>query len=287
MQAEALSIGAVERDTGIARDTLRVWERRYGFPEPVRNQKGERVYPLDQLRKLQQIRRLMDQGHRPGKIVSLSDDDLRQLESTLESQQQVSAHVRELVVVLQETDGSGLDPCFDRLYKDQGMDSFIIDTIVPLLRHVGELWARGKLQIFEEHFLTIAISRFLQSKITTLQNYAGRPRVLLATLPGEEHSLGLLMVASMLSAHGISVTNLGTQVPMNQIIHATDRYEVDVVGLTFSAAYQYDHIRDNVTELRDSIDEGIDVWIGGEGSRRLRKLPAGVTKFTRLDKLPM
>ena len=30
------SIGVVERDTGIDRDTLRVWERRYGFPEPVR-----------------------------------------------------------------------------------------------------------------------------------------------------------------------------------------------------------------------------------------------------------
>jgi DNA-binding transcriptional MerR regulator len=31
------SIGVIERDTGIGRDTLRVWERRYGFPDPVRN----------------------------------------------------------------------------------------------------------------------------------------------------------------------------------------------------------------------------------------------------------
>ena len=29
-------IGAVERDTGIGRDTLRIWERRYGFPVPER-----------------------------------------------------------------------------------------------------------------------------------------------------------------------------------------------------------------------------------------------------------
>jgi len=42
------AIGSVERDTGIGRDTLRVWERRYGFPSPERNNKGERVYTADQ-----------------------------------------------------------------------------------------------------------------------------------------------------------------------------------------------------------------------------------------------
>ena len=28
-----LSIAAVERETGLGKDTLRAWERRYGFPE--------------------------------------------------------------------------------------------------------------------------------------------------------------------------------------------------------------------------------------------------------------
>jgi DNA-binding transcriptional MerR regulator len=39
------SIAAVERDTGIGKDTLRVWERRYGFPQPGRDSFGERSYP--------------------------------------------------------------------------------------------------------------------------------------------------------------------------------------------------------------------------------------------------
>ena len=43
------SICVVERDTGIGRDTLRVWDRRYGFPEPVRSEKGERKYSEKQL----------------------------------------------------------------------------------------------------------------------------------------------------------------------------------------------------------------------------------------------
>jgi len=31
------NISAVERDTGLSKDTLRVWERRYGFPKPLRD----------------------------------------------------------------------------------------------------------------------------------------------------------------------------------------------------------------------------------------------------------
>jgi len=45
------AIGTVKRDTGIGRDT-RIWERRYGFPTPERNDKGERVYSAEQIRRL-------------------------------------------------------------------------------------------------------------------------------------------------------------------------------------------------------------------------------------------
>ena len=69
-----LGISAVERDTGLSKDTLRVWERRYGFPRPVRDALGERTYPVEQVDRLRLIRRLMDAGHRPGKVVGLPVD---------------------------------------------------------------------------------------------------------------------------------------------------------------------------------------------------------------------
>src|SRR5512139_2290162 len=74
-----LPIAAVERDTGLSKDTLRVWERRYGFPRPIRDSNGERVYPSDQVDKLRLLKRLMDQGHRPGKIAERSIEQLRAL----------------------------------------------------------------------------------------------------------------------------------------------------------------------------------------------------------------
>ena len=283
------SIGAVERDTGIGRDTLRVWERRYGFPEPVRSEKGERKYSEKQLRQLQRIRRLLDQGMRPGKLLPLGQEGLDELEASLQSGQpmQLEQTVSELIEAIHSTDAELLESLLQEQYQQQGMQGFILKTVVPLLNTVGEFWACGKLQIFQEHFLSQQLIRFLNTEIVRLQRHARKPRVLLATLPGEEHMLGLLMVAAMLSSHGVSTINIGAEVPMDQIGHAVAQFNVDIVGITFSGAYQYKNIRPHLIELRELIPDDIEIWTGGEGVRRLRKLPVGITKFSTLEKLPL
>jgi len=283
------SIGVVERDTGIGRDTLRVWERRYGFPEPVRSEKGERKYSEKQLRQLQRIRRLLDQGMRPGKLLPLGEEGLDELEASLQSEHpvQMEKTVSELIEAIHSADAELLESLLQRQYQQLGMQGFILDTVVPLLNTVGEFWARGKLQIFQEHFLSQQLIRFLNTEIAKLQRHARKPRVLLATLPGEEHTLGLLMVAAMLSSHGVSTINIGAEVPMDQIGHAVEQFNVDIVGITFSGAYQYKNIRPHLIELRELIADDIEIWTGGEGVRRLRKLPVGITKFSTLEKLPL
>ena len=286
MNYEYLSIGAVERDSGIARDTLRIWERRYGFPEPLRNDKGERMYPEGQLRRLQRIRRLLDQGFRPGKVVLLNDADLDLLEAELYPDDSTNESIEHIMHVLQSSDGSELEETLSQIYQQQGMEAFVTETVVPLLYTVGERWAKGKLQIFEEHLMSEVLTRFLNREISSLQKNTRKPRVLLATLPGEEHTLGLLMFAALLSARNINVTNLGGEVPLDQIVLAVDRLNADVLGLTFSGAYKYENIRSNMNQLRDSIPENVDLWLGGEGVKRMRKLPSGVTRFTSFDKLP-
>lgn len=286
MNSECMSIGSVERDTGIARDTLRIWERRYGFPTPIRNDKGERMYPEAQLRRLQRIRRLLDQGFRPGRVVVLTDSELDLLEADLCPETPSNDVIDKILAVLQDTDAVELESVLSAVYQQQGMQRFIIDTVVPLLHTVGQRWASGRLQIFEEHLLSEVLTRFINTEISAIQKTAKKPRVLLATLPGEEHSLGLLMVSALLSAHDISVFNLGAEVPLDQLVSAVDRFDADVLGVTFSGSYQYESIRGSLIELRDSIAENVDIWAGGEGIRRLRKLPKGVTKFSSLEKLP-
>ncbi len=68
-QGLILNISAVERETGLSKDVLRMWERRYGFPKPGRDDNGERQYTPADVGKLRAMKRLMDIGVRPGKIV--------------------------------------------------------------------------------------------------------------------------------------------------------------------------------------------------------------------------
>ena len=91
----------------------------------------------------------------------------------------------------------------------------------------------------------------------------------------------------LFSSHGISAINLGGEVPMDQISQAVQQFRADIVGITFSGAYQYQNIRPHLLELRGLIPEDVEIWAGGEGVRRLRKLPEGVTKFRSLEKLPV
>ncbi len=286
-EKEQYSIGMVERDTGIGRDTLRVWERRYGFPEPSRNAKGERMYSENQLRRLQRIRRLLDQGLRPGKLLPLDPVALDALEANMQAQlsRPVNDTVCQLLDAIFAADPQELSRLFHHFYQQQGMQEFILHTVAPLLKATGEDWARGRLQIFQEHLLAEQLRRFLKAQIAH-QDITNSLTVMLATLPGESHTLGLLMVEALLAAKGIAAINLGSEVPMDQIQSAVHHFNVDILGITFSASYPYKHIRPHLRELREMINDEVVIWIGGEGAHGLRKLPNGVMKYSSLDKLP-
>lgn len=79
MSNSTFNIAAVERDTGLSKDVLRMWERRYGFPVPDRDSNGERCYPTEQVERLRVIKRLMDSGHRPGKLLAMPPEALAEL----------------------------------------------------------------------------------------------------------------------------------------------------------------------------------------------------------------
>lgn len=293
-QEETFSIGTVERDTGISRDTLRIWERRYGYPQPLRNAKGERIYPESQLRHLQKLRRFLDQGMRPGKLLRLTEDEFMALEEKFAGEHSLtlsgSAPEAPLVVAcltaVQQLDEQALLDALELAHQQYGMADFIRQLAAPCVTAVGEAWAKGNIEVYQEHFFTQIMTQFLNIEIAKMRNGVSRPLVLLGSLPSELHTLGLSMTAAMLACHGLASIQLGGSMPVDQLSKAAQEFNVDIVGVSFSSAYVYGTIRNDIQELRDSVPADIEVWVGGEGVRKLRKLPAGVSKFTDFDKLP-
>src|ERR1700730_7220139 len=77
--ATGIGIGAIAHDVGLTNDTVRVGERRYGFPQPWRAPGGEGLYPQEQVTKLRLVKRLLDAGHRPSKVLPQSITRLQPL----------------------------------------------------------------------------------------------------------------------------------------------------------------------------------------------------------------
>ena len=65
-----LSIGTLSSATGVPVDTLRTWERRYGFPVPTTRTGGShRRYAAETIVQVRLIVRALELGHRPSAVV--------------------------------------------------------------------------------------------------------------------------------------------------------------------------------------------------------------------------
>jgi methylmalonyl-CoA mutase cobalamin-binding subunit/DNA-binding transcriptional MerR regulator len=280
-----LGISAVERDTGLSKDVLRMWERRYGFPSPMRDRHGERMYSAGEIAKLRAIRRLMDRGHRPGKIIALELPDLHALGAAPTTRSEQDADLQEILALIGGHQLPELRQRLSRRLMKQGLQRFVLDSVAPLTTAVGEAWARGEFAVFEEHLYTEQVQSLLRSAIATVQAHGKAPRVLLTSFPTEQHSLGLLMVESLLACEGATCIPLGAQMPVEEIVRAVAAHGADAVALSFSAAYPERQVAPGLRTLRASLPGDIDIWAGGACVRRLRKGIDGVNLVRSLEQV--
>jgi len=274
-----LNISAAERETGLSKDVLRMWERRYAFPKPSRDENGERQYSIGDVGKLRAIKRLMDVGMRPGKIIALSNEELNAMALARAGKGRdiaTPALEGDVLMLLKTHDVTGLQHALATLLMREGLQNFVRETITPLNRAIGDAWMRGELQVFEEHLYTEQLQAALRTAINTFPRQAGIPRVLLTTLPSEQHGLGLLLVEALLVPEGVQCISLGPQTPLDDIRRAALAHKAHIVALSFSAAFPLRQATDGLSTLRRQLPASIHVWAGGEMTRRVRKTLPGV-----------
>lgn len=275
----SFSIAAVERDTGLPKDTLRVWEKRYNFPQPERDNFGERIYSLEQVEKLRVIKRLLDCGHRPGKIIALTVDELAKLAEVSNAGARVSVasdNLDELngyLDLIKRHDAEEFRQAMSRLALTMGLRRFVVEVVAPLNAMVGDAWARGYFEIFEEHIYTETIQIVLRNSLNTIPSTRKGPRVLLTTLPNEVHGLGLLMAECIFSMEGAQCVSLGTQTPIYDIVLAARAQNIDIVALSFSVLQGSPAVLEAIAELREKLPPLVEIWCGG-ASAALRKKPS-------------
>ncbi len=285
-----MNIAAVERDTGLSKDTLRVWERRYGFPAPLRDSAGQRVYTVDDVEKLRVAKRLLDHGYRPGKILGYSAERMLQIADSAAPRPDVRADtpregaaVDALLGLIQTHRVEELRRQLGQSLLRLGLGRFIAEVVAPLNTRVGDAWSRGRLEIFEEHLYTECIQGILRNAISGIPRPGvDPPRVMLTTFPRESHGLGLLMAEAFFALEGCGCISLGVQTPVPDIVRAAALKKADIVALSFSDAVNANQAGEGVEQLRALLPATTELWIGGSCPLPERRLQEGVERLRLL-----
>lgn len=290
-QFKLWGIAEVERHTGLGKDTLRVWERRYGFPSPGRDDQSQRFYTQPEVERLRVIATLLRAGHRPGRVVTLEHTALLALldadsSDPVATAEPPSAHqplIDAAFEAICRHDGLALRRHLQQALSRFGVGTAVVDVVAPLTTRVGRAWIEGQIRVAGEHLYTEMVHGVLRQSLLALPEPDIRTarRVLLTTLPGEPHGLGLLMAEAMCTLEGASCVNLGVQTPVDEIVAAAQWHRADVVGLSATGTLPTRWLREGLTQLRNRLPAHTAVWLGGAASAGPRGV-RGVQRVTDL-----
>jgi len=273
-----ISIGELARLTGITTHTLRVWEKRYGTPRSQRLPSGHRRYPKEDVPRLRAIVKALDSGYRASKVVSGTLEELHSLmglkpliDSNQKSTEENDNSSNELLVErwvkgIHEYDDDCLLQGFHEQWNKSGPLKFIIDCIVPLIERIGKGWESGELSIPQEHFATECIDGFLTSKWRQLNSRKAGWSILMATLPGEKHNLGLLMSAVVASLSGAKIIYLGLDTPLEDIISTANNFEPKLLCFSISCGQKVLDTEDCLLKIRSEVKKKVTIISGGKGT---------------------
>lgn len=277
------TIRVVATRTGIAMDTLRVWERRYGFPTPRRREgSNRRLYDEADVEKLVAISRALDRGYRVGDVVDKSLAELTTLSGALPDPDASAtlSSVDEIVGMLERDDVVALEAELRRLAAALGPRRFVVDVAQPFAVAVGAAWESGRIAVRHEHVATECLTTQLRVLLAGYQDVDARPRVVLTTLPGEPHLLALEMVALYLAVSGAKPRLLGASTPPSEIVDGVRAFQGDVVGITVGPTADRDEARRGIAALSRGLAGRVPLWVGGSGATRLGLEPEVATVVT-------
>ncbi len=137
----------------------------------------------------------------------------------------------------------------------------------PALAEVGRLWLLGEVTIAEEHFATATTGLAIASLYPSLPRRAKTARtVVTVAVEGDQHEIGIRMVADHFTMDGWRVVHLGASIPAADLRQGIIDFGADLLAVSVSLANYIGHVEALITELRsDPTTQGVKVIVGGRG----------------------
>ncbi|MEU3748484.1 MULTISPECIES: MerR family transcriptional regulator [Streptomyces] len=237
-----VTTGAVARRLGVSPTTLRSWDQRYGIGPAAREDGRHRRWSPADIAVLEAMCRLTTSGVPPAEAarVALADAGHR---PSLARAPGVAApasapgsgnglplggvqrEFRGLARAAVRLDSPTMDTLLRELVAAHGLVTSWEEVMAPTLHAVGRKWESSNDRYVEvEHLLSWHISTTLRQVAAAARPHpAGSPPVLLACVPGEQHTLSLEALAAGLAGQGLPFRMFGAAVPAEALDAAVRR----------------------------------------------------------------
>ncbi|MBU4263592.1 MAG: cobalamin B12-binding domain-containing protein [Proteobacteria bacterium] len=246
-------IGTLAKKSGYSPNLLRVWEKRYGFLQPLRGSGGQRLYPEEDLNLLRVIRSELEKGRSIGELALLGRAQLllasgmpvagsgpaRQPQHGFGEQGEYGDFIGPIVEAAVALDLTALTRSLDAAFSRLSPDVVVHKVIATAMERIGDEWMKGTVTVAGEHM----VSSLIEYRLRNLLEASG-PRmvasptqspVICACFPGEEHRIGLLSVAYCLARQGLTVLYLGASLPFSALEVSIHQLGVGSVWLSVTS----------------------------------------------------
>lgn len=313
------TIRAASALTGVNPNTLRAWERRYGIVEPERTPKGYRLYSETDVQRLRLIQRALQRGISVGRVKEhLHDtDSFQKLLAELDARVEPSPAARTVEVSLAACglagkttitlpargprgaqhslaqfadriekaairfDRTSLERTFSRATGTYSLREAFYQALAPALARVGERYLKDLGSVAEEHFLTAFAREKLAAALAGLRPLHQQPRVLCACVPGEQHEIGLMLLALEFGLEGVSTLYLGANLPTEALRQAVANPNLRAVVLSATLQVPPDAL-DSARRALQAGSRRTRLFLGGPAASRQK----AVLESTGYDVLP-
>lgn len=242
----AYNLKAVLKETGLAADTLRAWERRYGLPAPQRTPGGHRLYSQYDVETIKWLMARQAEGLSISRAVDLwneqtgsGTDPLAGLAPLAFSSAQTSTADTSLSALRDEWIAACLnfsetaaEQALNKAFSIFPVEAVCSEVIQKGMSEIGDLWYENNASVQQEHFASGLAMRRLDALLNASPAPTRNETVLIGCPPGEWHTLTPLLLALFLRRRGLNVIYLGANVPAERFAETVQKVKANLVILS-------------------------------------------------------
>ncbi len=269
-------INQVAKITGLSKEVLRVWEKRYRLLSPERGPNRYRIYKEEDIELLKFLVSEIELGQSIGELASLGKDEILvrmreriKEESTTSPRDQILLELENYLLPL---DAFSFEKRLNDLVVLLPFEEFFNRILIPLQIRVGELWFEGKMDISIEHYVTAQAKQKIYAAMNIISIEQRGPKVIVACPPWELHEIGAQIVAYFCATRRCRVIFLGANLPFQNLTYFSSLTKPDTIILSCTSGISESKARVYFSQLNNEISPECPVWVGGQGIRGIEKL---------------